>query len=129
MGWLEQRIQNLEELVRSFYRRLLDLQQQINALKQRMQSDGGGSPSDSGGAGYFACTLSLSGGTLAHGTPGTPATGQAVWRVENGARAQVTAAGKIYNDGPNAADDISDGKTVILAQNRDGTYCVIGVYC
>lgn len=124
MGWLESRIQVLEQRVESLYRRLLGDEQTLANVRQQLkgayqQLGGGGG----GGGTYYACTLSAA---LAHGSS---VTGQTVWTLSSGARTNVSTNATVYNDGPNAADDIPSGSQAILAENADGTYTATGVYC
>jgi hypothetical protein len=124
MSWAESRILLAEGSIEDLYRRLLDVSDQLKAVRQKLQAanrelggGGGGGPSN----GYFSATLSAD---LAHGRS---LQDQRVWTMPG--QAQVTAAGKIYNDGPTGTNDIASGKQVILAANADGSYTVIGVYC
>jgi hypothetical protein len=121
---LEQRIYRLEAEIRTIQQQLAGILSQLAALAQQIyaqQAPGGGG--GGGGGTYFACTLSAA---LAHASS---VSGQTVWKLVTGTRTNVTTTAVIYNDGPNAADDIASGKTVILATNDDGSYTVIGVYC
>lgn len=125
MGWIEQRIAQLEAKLENLYRRLLDLTVQLNNARQTVraafqQRTGGGS---SGGAVYLCCTLSAG---LAHASS---VTGQTVWKMASGTRSNITTNATIYNDGPSSSDDIASGSQVILATNDDGSYTAIGVYC
>jgi hypothetical protein len=125
MQWIESRLHLAEQRLEMLYRRLTrdeatldNVRQQLRGAYQQGASQGGG-----GSPIYFGCTLSAA---LAHGSN---VTGQTVWKLSGGSRANVTTNGKVYNDGPATANDIASGKQVILAANDDGTWTVIGVYC
>lgn len=123
MAWLENRILNAEQRLEKLYRMILDLLQKLAALQARTVGTGGGDGGSGGSAAYYACTLS---GNLAHGSS---IAAQTVWTFKNGARSTLPDTATVYNDGPNGADDINSGNTVILASNGDGTFTAIGVYC
>jgi hypothetical protein len=122
MSDLEQRLFFLEQLMARVDYSLQQLRQQSQGLaNQQRQGSWGQGGSGGASAAYFSCTLS---GALAHGSS---IAGQSVWKMPG--RATAAASATVYNDGPNAADDIATGKQVILAANSDGSYTAIGVYC
>lgn len=121
---LELRVFRLEQDVSKLQRQMEDVLRRLSRLEQQMANSNGGDGGGGGGSGYFVCVL---GSALSHGAQ---LTGQTVSQVDKtGARKQVSTTATIVNDGPNAADDIASGKTVLLASNSDGSYTVIGVYC
>lgn len=121
---LEQRLYRLEAQLGVIAQQIASLQSLVAALAQQQYGMGGGFGGGGGGGGtYFSATLSAA---LAHGSS---VSGQTVWKLVSGSRTTVTASGVIYNDGPNAADDIASGSQVILAANDDGSYTATGVYC
>jgi hypothetical protein len=121
---LEFRLLRLEGQFTTIEQQIATILGQIAALGQQQYGAGGGFGGGGGGGGtYFSATLSAA---LAHGSS---VSGQTVWKLVSGSRTTVTASGVVYNDGPNAADDITSGSQVILAANDDGSYTATGVYC
>lgn len=121
---LEQRLYRLETALTRDDQLIAQMQARIATLEQKQYAASAGSGGGGGGgAVYFGCTLSAA---LTHGSS---VTGQTVWKLESGARTNVTTNGTIYNDGPTASNDIASAKQVICLANDDGTYTAAGVYC
>lgn len=117
-----QRLLRLEDEIKALAQQVAQLFRRVAALEQQMRSAGGNTGAGGGNDSfYFGCTLT---GNLSHGTS---ITGQTIWKMPG--RVTVTAVGVIYNDGPNVADDIVAGKTIIVDPNSDGSYTVTQVYC
>jgi hypothetical protein len=120
---LEARVFRLEQDVSRLRQQMDDVLRRLARLEQQA-ANGNGGMGGGGGSGYFVCTLSAA---LTHGAQ---LANQTVSQVDKtGTRKQVSTTATVVNDGPNAADDIASGKTVLLASNSDGSFTVIGVYC
>lgn len=128
MQWIESRLHALERRVEDLYRRLLDLINQLNGVRQGLANAFAATAPDSGSGGsggYYGCITSAD---LPAGTGGTPTsiTGQTVWQISSGARSNVSGTKTVYND---TGADVPSGSQVLLATNPDNTYTVISVAC
>jgi hypothetical protein len=126
VSWIESRQVLAERSIEDLYRRLRDLSDLVTATRQGLRAANQALPPPDGGGGGGIYLVAVVSAALPHGGS---ITGQAVFRLASGSRSQVTATATIYNDGPNPADDIASGSTVILMSNSDGSYTAVGVYC
>lgn len=130
MGWIEQRIAQLEAKVENLYRRLLDVIAQLDAVRQALRAAFQQLPTGgtSTGADVYVATPSaaVAAATYASGAPSSPASFPATVYQVSGTAATNLGTQTVYNWLPST---LAASKVCLLARDSAGNYCVLTQSC
>lgn len=131
-GWVEARItpaeQKLEWILRWINQWTPLIKQALQNARTASATYGGGGGGSGGGVFFYAggSVIPAATGLPGTGTPGGPVTGQTVYQIASGAFGVFSSSASIYNGLMSAT---AAGKGHVVAQNPDGTFCVVAESC